>query len=61
MNYFKFYDNLLKEGMKEELKDGKQRYANTRDFLMVISETKPSIRKEDIERYKNWNEVYGVS
>ena len=47
--------------MKEELKDGKQRYANTRDFLMVISETKPSIRKEDIERYKNWNEVYGVS
>ena len=47
--------------MKEELKNGKQRYANTGNFLMVISETKPSIRKEGIERYKNWNEVYGAS
>ena len=46
--------------IKKELDTGKQKYANTGSFLEVISAIKPSITKEDIERYKNWSEVYGA-
>ncbi len=47
--------------MKEELRDGKQRYASTDNFVKVISKIKPSIKEEDIERYKKWSEEYGAS